>query len=541
MSIVSLGQGWKFLMRYGIEPLQAYLEHQYHINIHSIPFNQLQRPIHLQHASRLYSLVYLMAVQPPPHNHCPALYKLVAGVLNVYVEKHIFDPLALEQDSLLNAFVLRWELFKHFNQTIAVYFKYINRYYVLHNSLQDTHTLGIHLFQSIVEAPLRYKLVQHFADLFANVRGHFDGENDILSVLERAVQAFVDLGVYGDFEQIFLLKCSQYYETLGDNLIQQQLTVFGFVQKAQAMQSREIQLLTTMLPQDSHPSFVACFHKKCLAKILPVLIADKTKLWTQFFSSKENTHYVELLFNLFAQDHHSLSAISSVFEQSIAENGLALVEQQVYAESKDWEPPDYDPHHHQQRDQIKMQFDYVDNLIHLYDLFNHFCVNCFRNHPLFEEALKNGFRRILHKDIGPITNTEILARFCDYVLNESHELLTTIRRADQAVEAYLDKLAALFSYCLDYDLFTFVYRQYLASRLLENRSHSEEAERSMIAKMKIRAGPRFTSRLEGMINDMSISRQINKDFQVSLSNRRLSDFEGASHSKGNFFTYLFNF
>jgi cullin 1 len=237
-----------------------------------------------------------------------------------------------------------------------------------------------------------------------------------------------------------------------------------------------------------------------------------------------------MLFNLFSDDPNGLSVISTLFEQSIAESGLSLVEQQAKTEIKEWEPHDYDPHHHFHRDQLKMQFEYVEELIRMYDLFNHFVANCFRNHSLFEEALKNGFRRILHKDVGTTTNTEIIARFCDYVLNESHELVTHIRRADQAVENYLDKLSALFSYSPDYDLFTFVYRQYLATRLLENRSHSEEAERSMIAKMKIRAGTRFTSRLEGMVNDMAISRQLNKDFQTNVMHRKTSAFSDENSS-----------
>ncbi len=189
----------------------------------------------------------------------------------------------------------------------------------------------------------------------------------------------------------------------------------------------------------------------------------------------------------------------------------------ISVEHKNWEPLDYDPHNHAQKEHLRSQFEYVDELIRLYDLYNHFVVNCFANHNLFDESLRNGFRRILHKDVGTTTNTEMLARFCDYVLNDTHELLTSFRRADQAVESYLDKLAALFSYSPDHDLFTFVYRQYLATRLLENRSHSEEAERSMIAKMKLRAGPRFTSRLEGMLNDIASSRYMNTEFQTCIS------------------------
>eukprot|EP00475_Leptophrys_vorax_P035865 TRINITY_DN5967_c0_g2_i1.p1 TRINITY_DN5967_c0_g2~~TRINITY_DN5967_c0_g2_i1.p1 ORF type:complete len:880 (+),score=235.47 TRINITY_DN5967_c0_g2_i1:3-2642(+) len=604
--MVSLKTGWKYLMKHGIQPLQASLEQSFPDAIHRLMENdgdddgavaaylhnvvlktsKIRIPRTYHHyddnnnsdvksssssscssdSSRLYTLVYKMAIQPPPHNHCAPLYKLVAGLLSAYVEKHVYEKLIhllhalpadvrtlnrqLEEKNLIEAksersgnnsggtwnklflptFVVRWDLFRKFNGAVGMYFKYLNRYYVPHNELQDTETLGLHLFQTVVEAPLRERIVDEITERLGQVRHHPDSESAGMKLLSRTVNVFVELGVFADFEQLLLSKFSRSYEELGANLIQQQLTVFGFAEKASAIQSRELELIRSLLPTSSHKTFFNCFHNKCLGEALPVFMGDKSKMWTQFFSSVENTHHVEMLFNLFSDDPNGLSIISGVFEQSIAESGLNLVENQARNESKEWEHPDYDPHHHVHRDQLRLQFDYVEELIRLYDLFNHMVCTCFRNHVLFEEALKNGFRRILHKDVGATTNTEIIARFCDYVLNESHELLTQIRRADQAVEAYLDKLSALFSYSPDYDLFTFVYRQYLATRLLESRSHSEEAERSMIAKMKIRAGTRFTSRLEGMVNDMANSRVLNKDFHSCIVHRKVSAFSDAHAS-----------
>jgi cullin 1 len=46
----------------------------------------------------------------------------------------------------------------------------------------------------------------------------------------------------------------------------------------------------------------------------------------------------------------------------------------------------------------------------------------------------------------------------------------------------------------------------------------------MIAKMKLRAGPRFTSRLEGMLNDIAISRYMNTEFQNSIAKNDYDSF-----------------
>jgi hypothetical protein len=51
----------------------------------------------------------------------------------------------------------------------------------------------------------------------------------------------------------------------------------------------------------------------------------------------------------------------------------------------------------------------------------------------------------------------------------------------------------------------------LAKRLLLQRSASDDAERSMIAKLKLKCGAQFTSKLEGMVTDMNLS----QDHQVT--------------------------
>jgi cullin 1 len=62
----------------------------------------------------------------------------------------------------------------------------------------------------------------------------------------------------------------------------------------------------------------------------------------------------------------------------------------------------------------------------------------------------------------------------------------------------------LFSYLTDKDLFSEIYRNQLAKRLLNQRSASDDAERLMIAKLKLRCGAQFTSKMEGMLNDLAI-------------------------------------
>ena len=56
---------------------------------------------------------------------------------------------------------------------------------------------------------------------------------------------------------------------------------------------------------------------------------------------------------------------------------------------------------------------------------------------------------------------------------------------EEDVDSHLDKVVVIFRYIQDKDIFESYYKQHLAKRLLGSRSVSDEAERSMIAKLKV--------------------------------------------------------
>ena len=83
-----------------------------------------------------------------------------------------------------------------------------------------------------------------------------------------------------------------------------------------------------------------------------------------------------------------------------------------------------------------------------------------------------------------------------------------LRGADERqVARELDRVIVVFRYLADKDVFEAYYKNHLAKRLLGNKSGSEEAERAMVSLLKAECGYQFTSKLEGMFNDMRISKE----------------------------------
>lgn len=72
-------------------------------------------------------------------------------------------------------------------------------------------------------------------------------------------------------------------------------------------------------------------------------------------------------------------------------------------------------------------------------------------------------------------------------------------------------------YLQEKDVFEKYYKQHLAKRLLSGRTVSDDAEKSLIVKLKTECGYQFTSKLEGMFTDMKTSKETNDAFQKQLT------------------------
>lgn len=66
-------------------------------------------------------------------------------------------------------------------------------------------------------------------------------------------------------------------------------------------------------------------------------------------------------------------------------------------------------------------------------------------------------------------------------------------------------------------MFERYYKQHLAKRLLLNKSLSDDSEKNMITKLKTECGCQFTSKLEGMFKDMTLSNSMMDEFKTHLT------------------------
>lgn len=98
-----------------------------------------------------------------------------------------------------------------------------------------------------------------------------------------------------------------------------------------------------------------------------------------------------------------------------------------------------------------------------------------------------------------------------------------MKKTDEEVDVILDKTITVFRFIAEKDVFERYYKAHLAKRLLLNRSSSDDAERGMLAKLKIECGYQFTQKLEGMFHDMKLSVEIQTAYKEYLTRVTVCD------------------
>jgi|Transcript_52290 cullin 3 len=123
----------------------------------------------------------------------------------------------------------------------------------------------------------------------------------------------------------------------------------------------------------------------------------------------------------------------------------------------------------------------------------------------FETAITKAFEEIVNKNTR---FPEYLSLYVDSKLRKGKTQLP-----DEEYDAIFDKVLTLFRYLREKDVFEKYYKNHLAKRLLHQKSTSDDAERSFITKLKTEYGYQFTSKLEGMFQDMKLSQEKNEMYK----------------------------
>jgi cullin 3 len=151
---------------------------------------------------------------------------------------------------------------------------------------------------------------------------------------------------------------------------------------------------------------------------------------------------------------------------------------------------------------------WVDEVLRLKDKFDTMWKKCFGEDLILQTALTKSFSDFIN----------LFPRCSEYVsLFIDDNLKRGIKGKTEAeIDEVLDKATTLLRYIQDKDMFERYYKKHLARRLLYGKSESADVEKQMISRMKLEIGNSFTTKLEGMFKDMTMSEELSSGYREHI-------------------------
>lgn len=490
---IPLELGWKQIREKALAQLEEILEQG---------LSMSTKPFPPEVYSPIYTICYNMCTQRVPYNWSTELYERHGKFFEEYLSAKVLPALQDKRDEfLLEELVSRWTRHKVMNKWMQKFFMYLDRYHVKHHSLPNLKSAGLQAFKTLVFDKIKGDIV---SAVLKQVNRERDGETVDRALLKQAVSVFEAMGmqsleVYNsDFEADLLADTAEFYKKKSQDWIVTDSTP-DYMLKAETALNEEAKRVAAYMINSTEAKLLLVVETELLAKHETTLLEKQGSGFT-FLMAGDKKEDLARMFRLFSRVEDGLQPIAAMVKTHITKAGEDIVSTRSAAVAIAKKDNASDP-------------TLVKSLLLLHEQYRDLIAGQFDGHNLFQKALKEAFEVFVNHDVGNVTNAELMSTFCDRILKPGGDKLS-----EQQVEEQLEKVVQLFSYLSDKDLFAEIFRNQLAKRILDGRSTSDDAERSMISKLKLRCGAQFTGKMEGMITDLSMGDDQRRKFKEHLSN-----------------------
>ncbi len=422
------------------------------------------------------------------HKYGEKLYSELVNTMTQHMREIAMIVEASQGDLFLEELDSKWREHNKSLQMIRDILMYMDRTYVNNFNKTPVHELGLNLWRdNIVRSPkIKDRLLDMLLDLVHRER---TGEVINRGLMWNITKMLVDLGpsVYqDDFERPFLDAASDFYRLESQQFIETS-DCADYLRKAEKRLNEEIDRITHYLDPKSEPKITSVVEREVIGNRMKLLVEmDNSGLVSMLIDDK----YEDLgrMYNLFRRVPTGLQTIRDLMTSHLRDTGRQLV---------------LDP------ERLKDPVEFVQRLLDEKDKYDKVIQLSFNNDKTFQNALNSSFEFFINLNVR---SPEFISLFVDDKLRKGLKGVS-----EEDVESVLDKVMMLFRYLQEKDVFEKYYKQHLAKRLLSGRTVSDDAERSLIVKLKTECGYQFTSKLEGMFTDMKTSRDTMQGFNATLA------------------------
>ena len=434
--------------------------------------------INLVHIRNAYNMVL--------HKFGEKLYSGLVSTMTHHLEVISKSIEAAQGGLFLEELNRKWAEHNKALQMIRDILMYMDRTFIPSTHKTPVHELGLNLWRDniIHSAKIQTRLQDTLLDLVLRER---TGEVINRGLMRNVIKMLMDLGssVYqDDFEKHFLEVSADFYRAESQQFIEC-CDCGEYLKKAERRLNEEMERVSHYLDAKSEVKITSVVENEMVENHMQRLVHMEN---SGLVNMLVNDKYEDLkrMYSLFRRVPTGLYIIRDVMTSHIRNTGKQLVT---------------DP------ERLKDPVDFVQRLLDEKDKNDKIINLAFNNDKTFQNALNSSFEYFINLNSR---SPEFISLFVDDKLRKGLKGVS-----EEDVEIVLDKVMMLFRYLQEKDVFEKYYKQHLAKRLLSGKTVSDDAERSLIVKLKTECGYQFTSKLEGMFTDMKTSEDTMQGFYAS--------------------------
>lgn len=444
----------------------------------------------------LYRNAYTMVL----HKYGERLYTGLREVVTDHlINKVREDVLTALNNNFLQILNQAWNDHQTSMVMIRDILMYMDRVYVQQNKVENVYNLGLIIFRDQV---VRYGCIRdHLREtLLDMVMRERRGEVVDKLAIKNACQMLIVLGIESrtvyeeDFERPFLSQSAEFYRMESQKFLAENSASI-YIKKVEQRINEEAERAKLYLDESTEELIVKVVEEELISKHMKTIV-EMENSGVVHMLKHQKTEDLACMYKLFSRVADGLKTMAECVSTYLKEQGKALVTEEEGGKGD--------------------ALTFVQNLLDLKDRFDHFLVNSFNSDRFFKQMIASDFEFFLN--LNP-KSPEYLSLFIDDKLKKGVKGMTELE-----IEQVLDKTMVLFRYLQEKDVFERYYKQHLAKRLLLNKSVSDDSEKNMISKLKTECGCQFTSKLEGMFKDMSVSNTMMEEFKSHVQASRTNLF-----------------
>mmetsp|Transcript_2777 Transcript_2777/g.6446 ORF Transcript_2777/g.6446 Transcript_2777/m.6446 type:complete len:722 (+) Transcript_2777:364-2529(+) len=427
------------------------------------------------------------------HKHGDLLYKGVKNVVAENLQRISSDVSDTVNEKLLKVIVEKWKDHTLHMTMIQDILMYMDKTYCRLEKKEPVYSMGLLLFKEhvIMKSNVANRLKRLLLDSIQEER---KGRYVDRLLLKKCTSMLVDVNVRNTdvykevFEDDLLTTTAQFYQHESQEFMAQN-PVSDYLRKIEKRINEEEERADSYLDKSSYSKIINVVQRELVTKYAQQLVGNKTSGCGYLFTH-DRVDDLRRMFRLFSRVPETLQHIRSCMSALVKETGNAIVK---------------DP------ENLRQPKEFVQKVLDCRRKYDNFVKRAFNQDRQFTRDLKESLEHFINLDSRA---ARYLSLYLDEMMRKGLK-----GKSPEEREKLLNDVISIFRYLQDKDVFEDFYKKHLSTRLLTDNSGDREDEKMMISKLKAECGHQFTSRLEGMFNDIKISTDMMNDFRKDLPRR----------------------